>query len=435
MTEKIRGSSTSPSRREFLKTSTVAATAGAVATYLGDLPAVHAAGSDTIRVGVIGCGGRGTGAADNAAEADPGVRIVAVGDTFKDHIDNFKHNLKEKLGDRLDLPDDRCFVGFDAFEKVLACDLEYVILATPPGFRPQHLKAAVAAGKHIFTEKPVGVDGPGIRAVLQAYEDAKKKNLSIAAGTQRRHQACYLESMKRIHGGEIGEITSARCYWNQGALWHREHEAGWSDMEWQIRNWLYFTWLSGDHICEQHVHNLDVINWALQAHPVQVAGVGGRQVRTAPVFGNIYDHFCLDYEYPNGVHVMSMCRQWEGCAGNVSEAVVGTKGSWRGSSQARDHRIQGASRWRYEGRGDRDPYVQEHIDLIASIRENKGLNELKNVAESTLTAIMGRMAAYTGQTVKWEDALNSKEDLFPDKLAWGPHPVAPVAKPGETKLI
>jgi myo-inositol 2-dehydrogenase/D-chiro-inositol 1-dehydrogenase len=427
------------SRREFLKTTAVAGTA--LAANLSVLANVHAAGSDSIKIGLIGCGGRGRGAADNALHAAHHVKLVAMADVFKDHLHASRTKLQDmaakderikELGNSVDVPEDRCFIGFDAFEKVIHSDVDYVILATPPGFRPMMIEAAVAAGKNIFTEKPVGVDGPGIRKVLAAYEQSLKKNLSIAAGTQRRHQAGYLETMKRLHDGAIGTITAGRCYWNQGSLWMKPRQSGWSDMEWQVRNWLYFTWLSGDHICEQHVHNLDVVNWALQHPPVKAVGMGGRQVRVAPEYGHIFDHFAIDYEYPNGIHVMSMCRQIDGCEQSVSEALVGTKGF----CQADRYIIKGETNWRRErNKDDVDPYVQEHTDLIESIRSGKPINELKNVAESTLTAIMGRMSAYTGKAVTWDQALNSKQDLMPPKLEWVSLPVPPVAVPGKTKLV
>src|SRR5258706_7618715 len=285
-------------RRNFLKT----AAAGAVASTLPALPPVHANGSDEIRIGLIGCGGRGTGAAGDAIKSSQGVKLVAMGDAFKDRLDKGRESLAAKYGDKVAVKDEHCFVGFDAYEKVLATDANYIILATPPGFRPIHLKAAVAAGKNTFTEKPVAVDGAGIRSVLETYEQAKAKGLHIAAGTQRRHQTGYLEMMKRVHQGEIGELVAARCYWNQGFLWKRDRQPEWSDTEWQLRNWLYFTYLSGDHIVEQHVHNLDVVNWAMRGHPVRAVGMGGRQVRTEPAWGHIFDHFAIDYEYPNDAH-------------------------------------------------------------------------------------------------------------------------------------
>ncbi len=418
-----------PSRRDFMKTST-AALVGGVAASFGAVPAVHAAGSDEIRVGLIGCGQRGTGAAQNVLESSPGVKLVAMGDVFKDHIDISLKNL-EKFADKIDVPEDRRFVGFDAYDKVLSSDVNYVILATPPGFRPMHLKAAVAAGKNTFSEKPVAVDGPGIRSVLETYEEAKSKGLAIGVGTQRRHQTGYLETLKRIHGGAIGEITEARVYWNQGPIWVHPRQEGWSDMEWQLRNWYYFTWLCGDHIVEQHVHNLDVANWALGSHPIRAVGLGGRQARTGPEYGNIYDHFAIDYEYEKGVRVASYARQMPNCENNVSEALVGTKGF----CQVNKYAITGAHAWKFPGK-DNTPYVQEHTDLIAAIRAGKPYNELKNVAETTLTAILGRMAAYTGKAVTWDQALNSKEDLMPPKVDWDVSlAVAPVAMPGQTELV
>ena len=418
------------SRRDFLKTTTAAAIGTGVAgrTIFG----AYAAGSDAIRIGVIGCGGRGAGAVNDALTGAEGVTLVAIGDMFKENLEEKKAALVKRHGDKIQVPDDRAFVGFDAYEKVLATDANYIILATPPGFRPQHLKAAVAAGKHIFTEKPVAVDGPGIRTVLEVYEEAKKKGLGVGAGTQRRHQTGYLEMMKRLQDGAIGNIVAARAYWNQGPLWNKPRQPGWTDMEWQLRNWLYFTWLSGDHIVEQHVHNLDVINWAKKAHPVRAVGMGGRQVRTDPAFGHIFDHFAVDYEYADGSRMMSMCRQIRGCEGNVSESLQGTAG--RCTTEGEVYLVDGKKPWSLEKKKDNRPYVQEHTDLIASIRAGKPYNELKDVTESTLTAIMGRMSTYTGKAVTWEQALNSKETWAPATMAMGPVPMPPVPMPGSTPL-
>ncbi len=420
----------SASRREFLKSSAIVA-AGAAAAHLGTVSNAHAAGSDVIKVGLIGCGGRGTGAAEQSINSSTNVKLHAMGDLFADHL----HGCREKLakfGDKVDVADDRCFIGFDAFEKVINSGVDLVILATPPGFRPEHIKATIAAGKHLFCEKPVAVDGPGIRTVLAAAEEARSKNLAVVAGTQRRHQAGYVEVMKRIHDGGIGEVLAARCYWNQGGLWKVDRKPSMSDMEYQVRNWLYYTWLSGDHICEQHVHNLDVVNWALGSHPLKAVALGGRQVRTAPIWGNIFDHFAVDYEFPNGVHSLSMCRQIDNCENNVSEAVVGSKGSYELSPG--NYRQKGGAGERIRGQFQRNPYEQEHIDMIESIRSGKPLNELKTVAESTLTAIMGRMSAYTGKGVTWDEALNSKLELSPTELKFGPFPTPSVAVPGETPL-
>jgi len=412
-------------RRDFIRTG-AAVVGGTLAAPV--LPGAWAAGSDEIRVGLIGCGGRGRGALKDALQAADGVRLVALGDAFPDRLAETRENLKT-LGEKAEITSERCFVGLDAYQKVLATDANYVILATPPAFRPEHLKAAVAAGKHVFAEKPVAVDGPGIRAVLAVYEEARAKGLGIGVGTQRRHQNGYLETMKRIKDGAIGEIVSARCYWNQGGLWNKPRKAEWSDLEWQMRNWLYFTWLSGDHIVEQHVHNLDVINWALGAHPVSALGMGGRQVRTDPAYGHIFDHFSVDFEYANGLHLMSMCRQIDGCDKQIMEGLQGTKGSAELNDGAKRWRLTGATAWKFEGTANA-PYRQEHTDLIASIRAGRPYNELKDIAETTLTAIMGRMSAYTGKLVTWEDALASPDRLVPEQLAWGPLPMPEVPKPG-----
>jgi predicted dehydrogenase len=424
----------SSTRRDFLKTSAVVAGGAAMASSL--MSNVHADGPEVIRIGLIGCGGRGSGAVAQCLRGGPNVRLTALGDAFRDRLEGCLNGLQRdnNLRQNVDVPAARQFVGLNAYEGVIQnCDL--VLLATPPGFRPIHIRAAINARKHLFTEKPVAVDGPGIRTVLDAFQDANRHRLSVVAGTQRRYQTGYIESMRRIHAGEIGTITSARCYWNQGGLWHRNRDRGMSDVEWQIRNWLYFTWLSGDHICEQHVHNLDVVNWALgNSHPVRAVGMGGRQVRTGPEFGHIYDHFAIDYEYPNGVHVMSMCRQMNGCENNVSETITGTTGIWHSNYTIMGYPERAGGplvrRWGF-GRGDNDPYQQEHVALINSIRNNRPINDLKNVAESTLTAIMGRMACYTGRAITWDQALRSEENLMPARLTMNMEfPVPRVAMPG-----
>jgi myo-inositol 2-dehydrogenase/D-chiro-inositol 1-dehydrogenase len=419
----------SASRRDFLKTST-AATIG-----LGMLGNAHAAGSDAIKVGLIGCGGRGTGAAENICEAagtSYNIKLHAMGDVFEDHLKNCRDHVRNHplCKEKFDVADERSFVGFDAYQKVIDC-CDLVMLATPPGFRPQHIEATIKAGKHLFSEKPVAVDGTGIRKVLAAYDEANKKGLSVVTGTQRRHQASYLESMKLIHEGAIGDLVGGRVFWNQGDIWANKRKPGWSDTEYQIRNWYHFLWLCGDHIVEQHVHNLDVACWALKAHPNSAVGMGGRQVITEPERGQSYDHFAVDYEFHDGVHIMSMCRQIAGSTGNVSENLVGTKGRWTSN----DYRFTGAERRRIRVQHEVNPYVQEHIDLLESISSHKPVNELRQVAESTLTAIMGRMSAYTGKEVTWEKALNSKLDTFPKTLAWGPMEEPPVPKPGVTELI
>jgi predicted dehydrogenase len=432
------GDFTMTTRREFLKTTAVATGALALASN------VHAAGSDMIKVGLVGCGGRGTGAAHNVLSSAKGVSIVAMGDAFQDRLEGCRKYLQDlgkdknikDAGNTVELPADRCFVGLDAYDRVInSKEVNYVILATPPGFRPQHIQATVAAGKNLFTEKPVGVDGAGIRKVLQAYEDSQKKGLYIAAGTQRRHQAPYIQTVARLQEGAIGDILTGRCHWNQGNIWFKKRKAGMTDVEYQLYNWYHFMWTCGDHIVEQHVHNLDVINWVLKGHPTKCSGMGGRTraYKDPNEDGNIFNFFSVDYEYPNGVHIQSTCRQIDqadgGLDGGVSEVVVGTKGT----CHVNTFTIDGKS---VAGRGGVDPYVQEHTDLIACIRASKPINELKNVAESTLTAILGRMSCYTGKNVTWEQALNTKEDTFPAKLTMDMSlPAAPVPVPGTTKLI
>ena len=415
------------SRRTFIKSTLGASLAAAIPGNLG----LHAQGSDSIRVGVIGCGGRGTGAAIDCATSSQGVEIVALFDPFQDRIDSCLKRLQEKIPDKVKVTKDKCFIGFDGYKKLLALpEVNLVVTAAPPGFRPIHLKASVEAGKHVFMEKPVAVDPVGVRSVMASSNLAARKGLAIVAGTQRRHQQCYLELMNRIHGGQIGEIIGGQCYWNQGELWVIKKTPQMSEMEWQCRNWLYFTWLSGDHIVEQHVHNIDVMNWAFGSLPVKVMGMGGRQQRTAPEYGNIYDHFAVEFEYPNGVRVMSMCRQIPGCADRIEEKIVGTKGYAFGYGE-----IHGENFWKFEA-DEPNPYVQEHTDLIASIRSGKLLNEGRRIAESTMCAIMGRMSVYTGRAISWEWAMtSSKLDLTPAKFEFGPNPVDPVAMPGKTPLI
>ena len=435
---------TNTSRRAFLKTSaTAAATLGILQAK--DTP-VFAAGSDRIRVGVVGCGNRGTGAAMNCVLSSPGVEIVALGDLFQDRVDKALETLKRTSGERewscsvpwtrgdaVKATKETCFVGFDAYQKVIASGVDLVILATPPAFRPLHLKAVVAAGKHAFIEKPVAVDPVGIRSIIASAEEAKAKGLAIVAGTQRRHQPRYIETIKRVHEGAIGTLTGGECYWvgccvrRWGFAWPRQPE--WSDLEWQLRNWYFFTWLSGDHVVEQHVHNIDVLNWAMGAHPTNALGMGGRQWRTQPEYGNIWDHFAVRYHYPNGATVLSMCRQNDNCYETITEVITGTNG------KAVPGRITGANPWKFDGE-EGSPYEQEHADLIRSIRDGRPLNEGRQVAESTLTAIMGRISAYTGQIVQWDWAMNqSALDLWPkEELKFGPFPVPPVAVPGETKM-
>jgi len=413
------------SRRDFIKTSAASLAA------MGVTNRMYAAGSDTIRVALIGCGGQGTRDLISCVKSSPGVQIAAMGDLFEDRLQESMDKLSKEVPGALKVTPDKRFVGFDAYKKVLACDLHLVLLVTPPHWRAEHFQAAVEAGKNVFMEKPGGVDPKGIRSLIQTGEVARQKGLSVVVGTQRRHSKKYREIIRRIHDGQIGEIVAGQGYWNGSDMlgywkwWDKENR---SDMEWQCRSWPWFTWTSGDHIVEQHVHNLDVLNWAIQAHPVQCIGMGGRAVRT---LGNIYDHFAVEFEYPNGVRVSSMCRQINGSTNRVAERVVGTKGA----AEIDRGVITGERPFKYAG-PDPDHYVQEMADLIASIRTNSPINEARSVAESTMNAIMGRMSAYSGRALKWDWAVNaSKLDLTPPEYDWIDLPVRPVAIPGKTPLV
>jgi predicted dehydrogenase len=416
-------------RRDFIRTSAVA---GAAALASGTSN-IFAAGSDTIRVGIIGCGGQGTRDLVSCVKSSPGVEIAAMGDLFEDRLKQSLEKLNKDVPTAVKVSPDKCFVGFDAHKRVVQSDVHVVFLTAPPHWRAQHFQAAVEAGKHVFMEKPGGVDPRGIRSVIQTAELAQQRRLSVVAGTQRRHSKKYLETIRRIHDGQIGQIVAGQGYWNGGDMlgyWQWYEKEGRSDMEWQCRSWPWFTWTSGDHIVEQHVHNLDVLNWAIQAHPVQCMGMGGRAVRT---LGNIYDHFAVEYEYPNGVRVSSYCRQINGCTDRIAERVVGTKGV----ADVDMGVITGEKPFKYEG-PDPDHYVQEMADLVKSIRDGSPINEGKNVAESTMNAVMGRMSAYTGRALKWDWAMNaSKLDLTPPKYEWTdlPPEMEQVAIPGKTPLV
>ncbi len=428
-------------RRDFVKHS--AATVASVSFASQLTSRAYAAGSDELKVGLIGCGGRGTGAATQALMATKTpVKLWAMADLFRDQLDKsytMLHDGAEARYDRvafdglasqMDVPEERKFVGFDAYQKLLASGVDMVILTTPPGFRPMTFKAAVEADKHVFMEKPVAVDPVGTRTVIAAAKEAERKGLCVVAGTQRRHQKHYIEIMKRVHDGAIGEIRAAQVYWNgSGGSLTRQKPAGMSDMEWQVRNWYYFCWTCGDHIVEQHVHNIDIMHWAMQGPPQFIMGMGGREIREG---GNIWDHFAVEFEYPNGVRVQSMCRHHPRCTDRVSEHLVGTKGvAYIDSSTGW---IKGENS--YEPPASPNPYVQEHADWIAAIRAGKPVNEGMQVAESTMAAIAGRMSAYTGRAMKWDWATKqSKLDLNPPKYEFGDLPVRPVPVPGQTPLI
>lgn len=420
-------------RRNFLKTTAVA-TAGASLGLMSSEAFAYPAGSDTIRVGLIGCGGRGSGAARDCVTSSEGVEIWAMGDLFMDRLQRSREILQDELGDSLKVTDERTFDGFDAYQKVLDSGVDMVILATSPGFRPVHVRAAVEAGKHVFMEKPSSTDVAGSLSVIESGELAKEKGLSIVAGTQYRRQPSFMEAVQQVHDGSIGDITAAHAYYLTGPIWLRDRKPGMSDMEWQCRNWYYFTWLSGDHIVEQFVHNLDTINWVMQGPPVQCLGMGGRLVRTDPSYGHIFDHFTIEYQYANGARVTAMCRQMAGCKTQVENRIMGTKGMADinpGSSKVTGY--DGSVVFEHPERGN-NPYVQEHADLIASIRAGEPLNEAREVAYSTLTGIMGRESAYTGQVVTWDEIMSAEQDFIPTDLAFTNRPIPEVPTPGVTKI-
>jgi predicted dehydrogenase len=382
-----------------------------------------------LKIGVIGCGGRGTGAAFDALKASPDCRIVALGDAFADRVNASAEGLTKNGKGRGDVPASARFSGFDAYRKVLATDCDLVILATAPGFRPTHFAAAVDAGKHIFFEKPVAVDPSGIRTVLDAAAKAAERKLCVVTGTQRRHERCYLEAMAKVQDGAIGRPISARCYWNQGGLWSKEPDPKLTEIENQVRNWLYSTWLSGDHIVEQHVHNIDVINWAMGGHPIRCTAIGGRQARTQPIYGAINDHFGIHFDYSDDRFGASMCRQQDNTDGRVDEIVYGTEGTLITSSGRAE--IRGRNAWTFAGENP-NPYVVEHIDLQEAVRGNAPyINEGKRIAESTMTAIMGRMAAYTGKDLAWDEAIADPMDLVPKDPKPGPGVKESVHIPGQ----
>lgn len=428
-------------RRQFLQTSTVAVAGATLASGLSIARAAHPFGDEEIRIGLIGCGGRGTGAGEDALKAPGKSRIVAMGDAFQDRLDDCHKYLTGKMGDRIDVPKDRQFVGLDAYQKVLASDVDLVILATPPGFRPQQFEAAIDAGKHVFMEKPVAVDAPGIRRVLAAGEKAKEKGLGVGVGLQRRHDPAYIEAIKRIQDGEIGNVLCTRVYWNGSGLWIRDRKPDDTEMKYQVRNWYYFNWLCGDHIVEQHIHNLDVSNWLKGMVPAEAQGMGGREVRTSKACGQIFDHHFVEYTYPDGTKMFSQCRHIPDCWSSVSEHAHGTNGLADVSEQ-RFYAHDGKTLWKYRG-PTAGPYQQEHADLQASIRKGEPINETEHGATSTMTAILGRMATYGGKVVKWDEAIVSDIDLAPKVYAWdAPAPVMPdaegnypIAVPGVTRVV
>jgi predicted dehydrogenase len=419
-----------PTRREFLKAAAVAGTLAAV-------PNVHAAGSDLLRVGLIGCGGRGTGAATQALKADSNVKLVAMADAFEDRLQGSLATLKKdpEIAAKIDVKPDHCFVDFDGYRHVIAC-CDVVLLCAPPHFRPAHLQAAVEAGRHVFAEKPVAVDSPGVHSILASCEEARNKGLSVVSGLCLRYDNGFRETVKRLQDGAVGDVVALQANDYRGGRWSKPRQPDWTDMVYQMRNWYNFTWLSGDFNVEQHVHFLDVCAWVMRdEYPIRAVGMGGRQVLTGPEYGHIYDHFSVVYEYDSGARLFSNCRQQRGCKNDISAHVLGTKARAELSERKKGLVIRASSDWYYTGSAN-DMYQTEHDALFASIREGKPINNGDYMAKSTLLAIMGRMAAYTGQLITWEMALNSKEDLTPPKYDWNVAlPEPPVALPGVTKFV
>jgi predicted dehydrogenase len=414
-----RGKTKGMTRRDFAKASAAAGFAILSSRTVG-----AATNSETLKVGLLGCGGRGTGAAQQMLQGNPNVKLIALADLFEDKVKSARsrisRNKDERVRSKCAVDDDHCFVGFDAYKKILKTDIDILLEGTLPYSRPKHIEAAVNAKKHIFTEKPAASDPVGIRQFIAAAKRAEELKLSFVAGTQRRHQKPYVETMKKLHDGAIGEILSARAYWCGGLPFVRERRSDMSDVEYQIRNWINYCWTGGDNIVEQHVHNLDVINWVMDDHPVRVFASGGRAWKPSEEkYGDLYDHFSCDFEYANGVNMSSFSRHWNNVDGGVFEEVVGTKG------KSNCHNLAGKEK-------GEDPYVQEHIDLVKSIRgTGPYLNEGVRVAESTLTAIMGRMSAYTGKRVTWDEAINSDLSIVPENLSFDiACPVGPIPSPG-----
>lgn len=423
-------------RRSFLKNSGLALI-GSTLAYQSGLAAPSGSGKKpTLKVGLIGCGGRGTGAAVQALRADPDVILTAMGDVFQDRLNQSYKEIVNEVGDKVKVDNQNKFVGFDAYLKVIRSGVDVVLLTTPPAFRPDHLAAAVDAGKHIFCEKPVAVDAPGVRKVLEAAKKAKEKKLSVVSGFCLRYDAGNRAAFGKVLNGEIGNIRTVSTFRNGGELWYKPRQADWSSMTNQMRNWYYYNWLSGDFIVEMTVHSLDMMSWAMgDKMPIAATGTGGRQVRTDEKYGNIYDHFAIEYEYANGIKGYHFARQQEKTSSRNSVEILGLDGTAL-INVGRNQEITGKRPWKYTG-AKNDMYQTEHDELFASIRNGKAMNDGEWMANSTMIAILGRMVAYTGQTITWEQALNSNEVLGPktDDYTWDLNwPGPPVAKPGITQF-
>ena len=434
--------SRNPSRRDFLKRSTMAVAGATLAGNLSVARSAHAAGSDVIKIALIGCGGRGTGAAVQALsnKAMPNVKLVAMADAFKDRVDNCLGAVKSRCKDKVDVPEERKFTDMKCHEGAIASDVDMVLLCTPPGFRPIQFEAAVKAGKHVFMEKPLATDAPGVRKIMAANAEAKKKKLLVAVGHHLRHEVKHQEAIKRIHDGVIGKLMYMRAYFNTGAIWVRPRKPDQTEMQYQVRNWYHFTWVCGDHIVEQHVHDIDVCNWMHGGHPIEANGMGGREVCKDKDQGEIYDHHAVEFTYEDGVKMFSYCRQINGCWGSFSEHAHGTKGyvSIQGHGSAK--LVADGKEPMSWPRGP-DGHQVEHDDLFAALAAGKPYNEADWAADSTMTAILGRMATYSGNVVTWEQGINSELDLMPKNLTWDAEaPVKPdqdgyyaCAIPGVTK--
>ena len=431
------------SRRDFIKTS--ALVTGGLMTSPFILPGAYAAPVNELKLALIGCGGRGTGAAFQALATGHNIKIVAMADAFRDRLDTAYNALSEKYADKLSVTEEMKFVGFDGYKNAIA-QADVVILATPPGFRPMHFEEAVKQGKQIFMEKPVAVDAAGIRKVLKAAEEAKAKKLNVVVGLQRHYQPNYIETIKRIHDGEIGDIINGQVYWNDGGVWVRERQPGQTEMEYQMRNWYYFNWLCGDHINEQHVHNIDIANWVKQGPPVKAEGTGGRLIRTGKENGEIFDRHVLTFTYADGSVIHSECRHFPGAQNRVDESFQGTKGT--AYLSAGNHGIlkdwKGNVLYDHDRKDQPNPYQVEHDQLWAALFNGEyKFADAENAATSTMTAIMGRYATYSGKPLTWDEALNGQVDLMPETLAWdampkvlpGPDMYYPHAIPGKTKVV
>jgi myo-inositol 2-dehydrogenase / D-chiro-inositol 1-dehydrogenase len=436
------------SRRKFVRNSVMVVGGSVLASSLPVGASAYVKGDDTIKVAVIGCGGRGTGAAAQALSAEGNIQLVAMADAFRDNLDYRFGILAKKFEgtDKVKVPEKNKFTGFDAYKKAID-KADVVILATPPGFRPLHFEYAVNAGKHIFMEKPVATDANGIRKVLEMAKVAKQKKLNVVVGLQRRYQLNYLEAYKRIQDGAIGDIVSGQVYWNNDGVWVRPREAGQTEMEYQMRNWYYFNWLCGDHILEQHIHNIDVANWMLGSFPVSAQGFGGREVRTGIDHGEIFDHHAVEFTYAGGQVISSQCRHQPGCHNQVREQFQGTKGRLEiqgGGNKAKLTDFSGGVIYDHRGMDDRDPYQVEHDRLFASIQNGgEPINNAEYGAKSTMTAILGRNATYSGKVVSWDDALASTKSVMPTEFSWDANPPTmpdsngkyPIPVPGVSEVI